>query len=154
MYERMGRSDVNIVCMAGDGSTVDAGFQSLSATAERNEKMLYLCYDNEGYMNTGYQRSSTTSLGSRTSTTSVGPVINGKRQHQKYVPVIMAMHGLEYCATASSSNMADMIRKIEKARQAVQCNLFPLWEKDENCFMINYVNKSPLTVREFVSGIG
>ena len=66
----------------------------------------------------------------------------------------MAMHGLEYCATASSSNMADMIRKIEKARQAVQCNLFPLWEKDENGFTINYVNKSPLTVREFVSGIG
>ena len=186
MYERDGRTDVNIVCMAGDGGTADAGFQSLSATAERNEKMLYVCYDNEGYMNTGYQRSSTTTLGSRTSTTPIGPVINGKRQHQKYVPIILAMHGLSYCATASPSDMPDMIRKIEKglakskegfayihifspcptgwgykedegiskARQAVRCNLFPLWEKDNEGFKVNYVNKAPIPVREFVEGIG
>ena len=186
MYDRAGRSDVNIVCMAGDGGTADAGFQSLSATAERNEKMLYVCYDNEGYMNTGYQRSSTTSLGSRTSTTPIGPVINGKRQHQKYVPIIMAMHGLTYCATASPSDMKDMIYKIEKglakskegfayihvfspcptgwlydedqgiakARQAVKSNLFPLWEKDEEGFKINFKNDNPITVREFLEGIG
>ena len=53
MYERKGRSDVNIVAVAGDGATADCGFQSLSAAAERGEKMLYICYDNEGYMNTG-----------------------------------------------------------------------------------------------------
>ena len=186
MYERKGRGDVNIVCIAGDGGTADAGFQSLSATAERNEKVLYICYDNEGYMNTGYQRSSTTSLGSRTSTTPIGPVINGKRQHQKYVPMVMAMHSLTYCATASPSDMADMMRKIQKgldmskkgfaylhifspcptgwvykedegitkAREAVRCNLFPLWEKDEDGFTLNYKNRAPMSVSEFVKGIG
>ena len=91
MYQRKGRSDVNIVALAGDGATADCGFQSLSATAERGEKMLYICYDNEGYMNTGYQRSSTTTRGSRTSTTPLGSVISGKPQEQKYMPLIMAM---------------------------------------------------------------
>lgn len=118
MYERKGRTDVNIVAVAGDGATADCGFQSLSAAAERNEKMLYVCYDNEGYMNTGYQRSSTTSRGSRTSTTPIGSVLNGKQQHQKYVPLIMSMHGLQYCATASPSNMADFVAKVQKGLEA------------------------------------
>lgn len=118
MYERKGRKDVNIVAVAGDGATADCGFQSLSAAAERNEKMLYVCYDNEGYMNTGYQRSSTTMKGSRTSTTPIGTVINGKQQQQKYIPLIMSMHGLTYCAAASPSHMADLTAKIEKGLQA------------------------------------
>lgn len=118
MYQRKGREDVNIVAVAGDGATADCGFQSLSGAAERNEKMLYVCYDNEGYMNTGYQRSSTTTLGSRTSTTPIGTVINGKTQNQKYVPLIMSMHGLEYCATASPSNMKDFVEKIQEGLEA------------------------------------
>ena len=65
MYQRMGREDVNIVAVAGDGASADCGFQSLSGAAERGEHILYVCYDNEGYMNTGYQRSSTTTEGSR-----------------------------------------------------------------------------------------
>lgn len=185
MYGRKGREDVNIVAVAGDGGTADAGFQALSAAAERDEKMLYICYDNEGYMNTGYQRSSTTSLGSRTSTTPIGDVINGKRQHQKYVPMIIAMHECAYVATVSPSDMPDMMRKLEKglemskkgfaylhvfspcptgwvykedmgievARQAVKSNLFPLWERDEDGFRLKE-NKSPISVREFVDGIG
>lgn len=185
MYERKGRTDVNIVAVAGDGATADCGFQSLSAAAERNEKMLYVCYDNEGYMNTGYQRSSTTSKGSKTSTTPVGSVINGKQQHQKYLPLIMSMHGLEYCATASPSNMADFVAKVQKglaaskegfaylhvfspcptgwayksekaievARKAVASNVFPLWEMDENGYKL-IENKKPITVAEFVQGIG
>lgn len=80
--------------------------------------MLYVCYDNEGYMNTGYQRSSTTSLGSSTSTTPSGDAINGKEQQQKYLPLIMAMHNIEYCATASPSNMADLVAKIQKGLDA------------------------------------
>ena len=96
MYQRRGRPDVNIVAVAGDGATADCGFQSLSGAAERGTKMLYVCYDNEGYMNTGFQRSSTTSLGSRTSTTPTGAAINGKEQSAKYVPLIMAMHNIEY----------------------------------------------------------
>lgn len=185
MYERKGRTDVNMVAVAGDGATADCGFQSLSAAAERNEKMLYVCYDNEGYMNTGYQRSSTTSKGSRTSTTPIGSVINGKQQQQKYLPLIMSMHGLEYCATASPSNMADFVAKIQKgleaskkgfaylhvfspcptgwvykpekaievARKAVASNMFPLWEMDKNGYKLTE-NKKPITVEEFVQGIG
>ena len=118
IYQRRGRADVNIVAIAGDGATADCGFQSLSGAAERGAKMLYVCYDNEGYMNTGYQRSSTTSLGSSTSTTPAGAAINGKEQQQKYVPLIMAMHGVEYCATASPSNMADLVAKIQKGLEA------------------------------------
>ena len=114
MYQRRGRPDVNIVAIAGDGATADCGFQSLSGAAERGTKMLYVCYDNEGYMNTGFQRSSTTSLGSRTSTTPAGSTINGKEQSAKYVPLIMAMHNIEYCATASPSNMADFVMKVQK----------------------------------------
>ena len=118
MYQRKGRPDVNIVAIAGDGATADCGFQSLSGAAERGTKMLYVCYDNEGYMNTGYQRSSTTSLGSSTSTTPAGAAINGKEQQQKYLPLIMAMHNVEYCATASPSNMADLVQKIQKGLEA------------------------------------
>ena len=118
MYQRRGRTDVNIVAVAGDGATADCGFQSLSGAAERGTKMLYVCYDNEGYMNTGYQRSSTTSMGSNTSTTPAGAAINGKEQQQKYLPLIMSMHNIEYCATASPSNMADMVAKIQKGLEA------------------------------------
>lgn len=118
MYQRKGREDVNIIAFAGDGATADCGFECLSACAERNEKMLYICYDNEGYMNTGYQRSSTTSLGSRTSTTPIGSVINGKPQNQKYLPMIMSMHNIQYCATASPSHMADLVTKVQKGLEA------------------------------------
>ncbi len=117
-YQRQGREDVNIICFGGDGATADCGFMSLSAAAERNEKMLYICYDNEGYMNTGYQRSSTTTIGSRTSTTPLGKKINGKPQQQKYLPLIMSMHHIEYCATVSPSNMADLTAKIQKGLEA------------------------------------
>lgn len=117
IYQRKG-SDVNIVALAGDGATADCGFQSLSGAAERGEKMLYICYDNEGYMNTGFQRSSTTTKGSRTTTTPVGSVILGKAQHQKFMPLIMAMHNVEYVATASPSNMKDFTEKIQKGLEA------------------------------------
>ena len=177
---------MNIIALAGDGATADCGFQSLSAAAERNEKMLYVCYDNEGYMNTGYQRSSTTTKGSRTSTTPIGSVINGKQQQQKYLPLIISMHSVEYCATASPSHMADFVAKIQKgleaskkgfaylhvfspcptgwayapekaisiARRAVQSNLFPLWEMDNQGYHLNFENKTPISMEEFVKGIG
>lgn len=118
MYERRGRKDVNIVAVAGDGASADCGFQSLSGAAERGEKMLYVCYDNEGYMNTGYQRSSTTTEGSRTSTTPLGRRISGKQQGQKYLPLIMAMHGAEYCAAATPGYMKDFVEKIQRGLEA------------------------------------
>lgn len=123
MYERRGRGDVNIVAVAGDGATADCGFQSLSGAAERGEKILYICYDNEGYMNTGYQRSSTTTEGSRTSTTPLGSALCGKQQPQKYIPLILAMHGVEYCATATPWNMRDMVEKIEKGLAGLKARL-------------------------------
>lgn len=117
-YQRQGREDVNIVAVAGDGATADCGFQSLSGAAERGEHMLYVCYDNEGYMNTGYQRSSTTTEGSRTSTTPIGSRLSGKQQAQKYLPLIMSMHGTAYCATAAVSNTRDFIDKVQKGLEA------------------------------------
>lgn len=185
MYQRRGRTDVNIVAIAGDGATADCGFQSLSGAAERGTKMLYVCYDNEGYMNTGYQRSSTTSLGSSTSTTPAGDAISGKEQQQKYLPLIMAMHNIEYCATASPSNMADLVAKIQKgldaskrgfaylhvfspcpigwkfapsmsievAKKAVASNMFPLWERENGKLTLSR-NPAPITVEEFIRGIG
>ncbi len=107
---------VNVVAFAGDGATVDAGFQALSGAAERGDRIIYLCYDNEGYMNTGYQRSSSTSKGSWTSTTPVSKSgKGGKRQHGKNFPMIMAMHDIPYVATASPAYIPDLVRKVEEA---------------------------------------
>ena len=113
-YERIGRK-VNVVAFAGDGASVDAGMQCLSGAAERGDKIIYICYDNEGYMNTGYQRSGSTTKGAWTSTT---PVINGhggKKQNKKDFPMIMAMHDVPYMATMSPAYIPDMVRKLEKA---------------------------------------
>lgn len=116
-YERVGR-DVNVVVFAGDGATVDAGFQALSGAAERGDNIIYICYDNEGYMNTGYQRSSSTTKGAWTSTTPVSKEgKGGKSQHKKDFPMIMAMHDIPYMATANPAYINDMVMKVEKAME-------------------------------------
>lgn len=115
-YERKGRK-VNVVAFAGDGATVDCGFQALSGAAERGDRIIYICYDNEGYMNTGFQRSGSTGKGSWTSTTPVGPSRAGKGQHKKDFPMIMAMHDIPYLATASPGFLADLVGKVKKAMQ-------------------------------------
>ncbi len=110
--------DAHVVAFAGDGATVDAGFQALSGAAERGDRILYICYDNEGYMNTGYQRSSSTSKGSWTSTTPVSREgKGGKAQHRKDFPLIMALHDLPYVATASPAFIPDLVRKVERAME-------------------------------------
>lgn len=114
MYENE-RKDLNVVAFAGDGATADCGFQSLSAALERGENIIYICYDNEGYMNTGFQRSGTTTKGSYTSTTPYGSYSKGKEQHGKNIPLIMAMHDASYVATLSPAYMLDFTKKIEKA---------------------------------------
>lgn len=114
MYERNGR-DINVLAFAGDGASADCGFQSLSGAAERGDNIIYICYDNEGYMNTGFQRSGTTSKSSYTSTTPVGSSSRGKEQHRKDMPMIMAMHGAAYVATLSPAYMSDFVKKVEKA---------------------------------------
>ena len=103
------------VAFVGDGTTADVGFQALSGAAERGEPILYICYDNEGYMNTGVQRSSTTQQGARTMTTPVGPERSGKAQAAKDVPLLMAFHGAAYVATANVAFLDDFAAKLERA---------------------------------------
>ncbi len=115
-HQMMGK-EFQAVCFAGDGGTVDVGFQSLSAAAERGEDLIYICYDNEGYMNTGTQRSATTPYSAWTTTTPVGPVKHGKNQHKKDMPMIMAMHDVPYVATAISTDFTDYYRKLRRAME-------------------------------------
>jgi pyruvate/2-oxoacid:ferredoxin oxidoreductase beta subunit len=115
-YRKIGK-DVTIVCFTGDGDASDVGFQPLSGAAERNENFIYICYDNEGYMNTGNQRSSTTPFGAATSTTPVGIAGGGKNTIAKNLPLIMAMHPVAYVATATLSHTEDYAKKLLKAKK-------------------------------------
>jgi len=108
-----GIQDVQVVAFAGDGGTFDIGLQSLSAAAERNENFLYICYDNEAYMNTGIQRSSATPLGAWTTTT---PDETPKSEPKKNLGGIMAAHGIPYFATANLAYPDDLVSKLEKAK--------------------------------------
>ncbi len=116
--KRLGKDDVTVVAFAGDGGTADIGMQALSGAAERNEDILYICYDNEAYMNTGIQRSSTTPFGAWTTTTPLGPNEEGrgKNEFKKDVPRILMAHDVPYVATASLGFPADFLKKLEKAK--------------------------------------
>lgn len=107
--------DYNFVAFGGDGGTYDIGFQSLSGAMERGHDMLYVCYDNGAYMNTGIQRSSATPIGANTTTTPVGSESTGKKQYRKDLTEIMAAHNIPYVAQASVSNHRDLIEKAQKA---------------------------------------
>jgi pyruvate ferredoxin oxidoreductase beta subunit len=105
------KEGVNVVAWAGDGGTSDIGIQALSGACERGEEIIYICYDNEAYMNTGVQRSGTTPQGVLTTTTP----IKGKLQAKKDVPAIIAAHGIGYVATASAAYPLDLYDKVKKA---------------------------------------
>jgi pyruvate ferredoxin oxidoreductase beta subunit len=111
-----GRTDkkFKFIAFGGDGGTYDIGFQSLSGAMERGHEMLYICYDNEGYMNTGIQRSSATPLGAHTNTSQAGSVIPGKEQKHKDLTACMVAHDLPYVAQASVHNLRDLGDKIYK----------------------------------------
>ncbi len=113
-FRKIGKN-VKCVCIVGDGTTADVGFQPLSGAAERGENIIYICYDNEAYMNTGIQRSSTTPYKSWTSTTWVAQEYRGKGQRAKNMPLIMLMHHIPYVATATVAYLEDFVRKLEKA---------------------------------------
>lgn len=172
-----GDKETNILGWAGDGGTFDIGFQALSAAAERGEDFIYVCYDNEAYMNTGVQRSSSTPYGTRTMTTPLG---QWKRQQKKNIVEIMAAHRIPYAATASIAYPADFERKLKTAasirsglrfihlfsscptgwgfapensikiaRLAVQTNTFPLYEvRDGIDYTINETGDKP--VRDYL----
>lgn len=120
---KIGRDDVLCVCYVGDGATADVGFQPLSGAAARKEHILYICSDNEGYMNTGIQGSSTTPQGAWTSTTWVGDKARGKAVEGKYMPLIMLMHGVSYVATATVAFLEDYVMKLEKAKKAARSGM-------------------------------
>lgn len=107
--------DINVLAFAGDGGTFDIGLQALSGAAERGEDIIYICYDNEAYMNTGGQRSSSTPYGAVTETT---PYPNFKTQKKKSIMKIMAAHGVAYAATASIYHLDDLKKKLQKAKDA------------------------------------
>jgi len=168
-----GDTETTVVGWAGDGGTFDIGFQALSAAAERGEDFIYVCYDNEAYMNTGVQRSSSTPWGARTMTT---PGTNWKRTEKKNIVEIMAAHRIPYAATASIAYPEDLERKIKKAmsirsglrfihifsscptgwgmapensvkvaRMAVQSRAFPLYEVEDGLkYTINESGEKPV----------
>ncbi len=108
-----GKGDINVLAIAGDGGTFDIGLQALSAAAERNENFIFLCYDNEGYMNTGVQKSSATPRGAWTTTTPQGML---KERPKKNLAEMMVLHRIPYMATASIAYPQDLVRKVDKAR--------------------------------------
>lgn len=107
--------EIKFINFCGDGGTYDIGFQSLSGAMERRHDMLYICYDNGAYMNTGIQRSSATPIGADTTTCPAGSVIPGKLQQRKDLTKIMADHGIPYAAQASISHWQDLMKKVKKA---------------------------------------
>jgi pyruvate ferredoxin oxidoreductase beta subunit len=111
-------SDTNVVAIAGDGGTSDIGLQALSGALERGHKLLYICFDNEAYMNTGIQRSSATPYGATTTTSPAGKVSIGQVTWKKNLPAIAAAHNIPYVATACPSYPFDLMTKVSRALAA------------------------------------
>ena len=106
---------VNFIAFGGDGGTYDIGLQSLSGAMERGHNILYVCYNNEAYMNTGVQRSGATPMGADTTTAPAGKVKQGKEQFRKDLTEIMVAHKIPYVAQAVVGNWRDLTSKVEKA---------------------------------------
>jgi pyruvate ferredoxin oxidoreductase beta subunit/2-oxoisovalerate ferredoxin oxidoreductase beta subunit len=171
--DMQGDTETTVMVWAGDGGTFDIGFQSLSGAVERNEDFIYVCYDNEAYMNTGVQRSSATPVGMRTTTTPGG---GGKQTRKKNIVEALAAHRIPYAATASIGYPDDLIGKVRKAKKmkggsrfihlfaacppgwgiasdasvrisrlAVQCGVFPLYEVEQGTdYRINILGDRPV----------
>ena len=114
---KMPERDIKCVAMAGDGGTSDIGLQALSGAFERNHNFLYLCFDNEAYMNTGIQRSGSTPIGAWTTTTPVGKTGEWEKSPKKNMVAILAAHRIPYAATACIAYPEDLIKKIKKAKE-------------------------------------
>ena len=170
---------MNFIAFGGDGGTYDIGFQSLSGAMERGHNMLYICYDNNAYMNTGIQRSSATPRGAATSTSPAGKVVHGKQQQRKDLTACIVAHDIPYVAQASVSNHLDFMKKVEKALAidgpafinilaschrgwrvkpeesirvtdlAVQTRYWPLYEVENGAYKINYKPKEVVPVVEW-----
>ncbi len=113
----LGKKDTHTVVFAGDGGTADIGLQALSGAIDRDDKLIYICYDNEAYMNTGIQKSGLTPFGTKTTTTPAGKNIHGSTTQKKNMFEIVAAHDIKYAATASVGYYQDFINKVNKAKQ-------------------------------------
>lgn len=172
--KRLGKieKDIRFIAFGGDGGTYDIGLQSLSGAMERRHRILYICYDNGAYANTGIQRSGATPRGANTTTSPAGSQLPGKKQPRKDLTAIMAAHRLPYVAQASIAHWNDLVAKVEKAlsidgptfmnvlapcrlswgtdpdetveitRQAVDCCYWPLFEVDHGRWHLNYRPKA------------
>jgi len=164
---RIPKKKINVLAMAGDGGTSDIGLQALSGALERGHNMIYVCYDNEAYMNTGIQRSSSTPFGAATTTSPAGKVKPGQVTWKKNMPEIAVAHNIPYVATACPSYPFDLMEKIKKAakvegpayvhilsvcptgwrlppelairagRLAVETGIFPLYEVEEGKYRLS-----------------
>lgn len=135
----LGKRGIKVVAIGGDGGTVDIGLQALSGMVERNHNVLYICTDNEAYMNTGIQRSGSTPYSAWTTTTPVGKVKRGEDLPKKDMPAIIAAHRAPYVATASVGYPLDYIKKVKKAASIegptyihVHCPCGPGWRIDSS----------------------
>jgi pyruvate ferredoxin oxidoreductase beta subunit len=177
-------SATKAVAMAGDGGTSDIGLQALSGALERGHNMLYICFDNEAYMNTGIQRSSATPYGATTTTSPAGKTSIGQFTWKKNLPAIAMAHEIPYVATACPSHYRDLMNKVKKGmdvkgpayiqilspcptgwrcatdnaveigRQAVQCGMFPLYEVENGNYKINYNPETLKPVAEYLKAQG
>jgi len=175
---------IKFLAIGGDGGTYDIGLQSLSGAMERGHDIVYLCYDNNAYANTGGQRSSATPLGASATTSPAGRAIPGKLQWRKDLTRIMAAHGLPYVAQGSIHRWQDLFKKVQKAfaiegpaflnvlcpcptewkypesqgvklaRLAVETCAWPLYEVEQGKYRITYKPKEKLPVTEWLKPQG
>jgi len=173
-------ADVKAVAIAGDGGTSDIGLQALSGALERGHNFIYICFDNEAYMNTGIQRSSATPYGASTTTSPAGKESIGQISWKKNMPAIAAAHNIPYVATASPSYPFDLMTKVSKAvaingpsylhilsvcpvgwrcpteltvrigRLAVQTGIFPLYEVENGKYKLNVAPPKLKPVSEYL----
>jgi len=176
--------NVKFIAFGGDGGTYDIGIQALSGALERGHKMMYVCYNNEAYMNTGIQRSSATPLGANTTTSPAGKVIPGKMQPRKDLTAICAAHNIPYVAQASPHNWRDLMEKarkgvaadgpaflnvlsscnrgwrhdtnttIEVMRLATETCVWPLYEVENGVWRLTYKPKVKKPVTEWLQAQG
>lgn len=178
--EGLASQEVTVVAMAGDGGTSDIGLQALSGALERGHNFLYICFDNEAYMNTGIQRSSSTPYGASTTTSPAGKKSIGQVTWKKNMPAIVAAHNIPYVATACPSYPFDLMAKVAKGaatkgpayvhilnicpvgwrcrpeltiklgRLAVQTGVFPLYEVENGEYKLSVKTSKLKPVTEYL----
>ena len=180
----LGKKDITVMGWAGDGGTFDIGIQALSGAVERNEDFIYVCYDNEAYMNTGIQRSGATPRGAFTTTAPAGKVSPGKTECKKDLTAIVAAHGIPYVAQTSPHRARDLMEKVQKAvrtegpcfinvlspcprgwrfkpedsiqmcKLAAETCVWPLYEIEDGKVKINYKPREKKPVRAWLESQG